>query len=70
MKKLMALIVSFILFLVIGYQIGIKHATTAEGWIENNSFLLDVDGQVYEWIIDDCDEQSQSPAKIKLLIEL
>ena len=56
MKKLMALIVSFILFLVIGYQIGIKHATTAEGWIENNSFLLDVDGQVYEWIIDDCDE--------------
>ena len=43
MKKFIALIVSFILCLTIGYQIGIKHATTAEGWVENSSFLLDVD---------------------------
>ena len=66
MKKFIALIVSFILCLTIGYQIGIKHATTAEGWIENSSFLLDVDGQIYEWIIDDCGEQPKTRKENKM----
>ena len=56
MKKFIVLIISFILCIIIGYQIGIKHATTAESWTENGSFLLDVDGQIYEWIINDYGE--------------
>lgn len=56
MKKMIAWVISCILCMMVGYQVGVNRATTSEGWAENGSFLLDVDGQVYEWIIDDCGE--------------
>ena len=67
MKKMVALVISCILCMMVGYQVGVNRATTSEGWAENGSFLLDVDGQVYEWIIDDYGEQPQSPAKNKIV---
>lgn len=56
MKKIIVLVISCVLCVVLGYQAGISKATTSDGWVEDGSFLLDVDGQLYEWIIDDSDE--------------
>lgn len=36
---------------VFGYHTGIQVATTSNGWIENDKFVLEVNGQCYEWFI-------------------
>ena len=38
--------------LIIGYHTGIRTATTSDGWIEGNKFVLEVDGQYYEWFVE------------------
>ena len=38
--------------LIIGYRSGINKAMTAEGYVEGNSFFLELDGNLYEWYID------------------
>ena len=53
MKKIIALIIITLIGSMVGYQIGIYKATTSEGQIQQNSFILEVNGQIYEWIIDD-----------------
>ena len=53
MKKMIgiAFLIAFTLF--VGYKFGVYHATTAEGHLENDSFILTVDGNDYEWIVNE-----------------
>lgn len=57
MKKIVILIVSCILCLIMGYNVGIQNATTSNGWYEYKNetsyFILEVDGQLYEWYINE-----------------
>jgi len=43
---------------VVAYNTAIERATTAEGWIDENTegdavFVLDVDGNLYEWFVEE-----------------
>ena len=59
--KMMVLVVALMIGGLIcswfGYNAGINRAVTAHGWIEDNEadqrFILEVDDQLYEWIIDE-----------------
>ena len=56
MKTVITIIITCALALIAlfgGYQLGIRKATTSEGWVENESFLLEVDGHIYEWLLDE-----------------
>lgn len=35
-----------------GRMIGMNHALTSDGWIEGDKFVLEVDGDLYEWDIN------------------
>lgn len=51
MKKIITVVI-IALLLQMSYLYGIQKAVTADGYIENNSFILDVDGQLYAWDIE------------------
>ena len=53
MKKRIGIAFLIILALLVGYKFGVYHATTAAGHLENNSFILTVDGNDYEWIVNE-----------------
>ena len=48
---ILALILCGIICGFIGYHCGIHRATTGAGWIEDNYFVLEVNGNLYEWEI-------------------
>lgn len=52
MKKRIGITFLIVLALLAGYKFGVYHATTAAGHLENNSFILTVDGNDYEWIVN------------------
>lgn len=52
MKKMM-MVAALAMVMLIGYKLGIQTATTSEGWIEDDKFILEVNGQIYEWWIDE-----------------
>ena len=52
MKK-MVIAAALAVVMLIGYKLGIQTATTSEGWIEDDKFVLEVNGQIYEWWIDE-----------------
>lgn len=51
MKKIITVVI-IALLLQVSYFYGIQKAVTADGYIENNSFVLNVDGQLYAWDIE------------------
>ena len=54
-KWVIATIVAFmvcVLALAGGYKLGIQKATTADGWLESDEFILCVDGQEYVWEVE------------------
>lgn len=53
MKKRIGITFLIVLALLAGYKFGVYHATTAAGHLENNSFILTVDGNDYEWIVNE-----------------
>lgn len=53
MKKNLAIAYALVLALFVGYNAGIRRATTAEGWIDGDKFILEVDNSCYEWWIDE-----------------
>ena len=51
-STVITIIVAFCLVLIAlfsGYHLGIHKATTSDGWLENDEFVLEVDGQIYAW---------------------
>lgn len=52
MKKIMIVIIMVIIGLA-GYAQGINRATTSDGWIDNDMFILEVNGHIYEWDISE-----------------
>lgn len=38
--------------LLCGYYLGIRHATMSEGYLNNNEFVLLVDGNEYIWEVE------------------
>lgn len=59
--KMMVLVVALMIGGLIcswfGYNAGINRAVTSNGWVETNEekqcFVLEVNDQLYEWIIDE-----------------
>ena len=50
---LICLILCGIICSFLGYHYGVLQATTSNGWIEGDRFVLEVDGHLYEWDIDE-----------------
>lgn len=38
--------------MIAGYKIGVEKATTADGYVDGDMFVLIVDDNAYEWYID------------------
>lgn len=53
MKKMIGIVFLITFTLLVGYKFGVYHATTAAGRLENDSFILTVDGNDYEWIVNE-----------------
>lgn len=53
MKNLIITILILVCGMYVSYNMGIHKATTADGWIDNDKFVLEVDGNYYEWWIDE-----------------
>lgn len=49
----LAVAVSLTVMGLVGYSVGVRHATTAEGWIDNDRFVLEVDGNIYTWDVSE-----------------
>lgn len=46
-------LVSMVICFVGGFAAGIHKATTSDGWIEGNEFVLCIDGNIFTWEIGD-----------------
>ncbi len=38
--------------MIAGYKLGIEKATTADGYVDGDMFVLVVDDNIYEWYIE------------------
>lgn len=55
MKRLIALAAVIVLIavaVVAGYKAGIEHTVTADGWLDGDCFIVEVDGNYYAWFVD------------------
>lgn len=46
-------LVSMIICFVGGFTAGIRKATTSNGWIEGHEFVLNIDGNIFAWEIEE-----------------
>ena len=55
MKRLIAIaaVITLIAVAVIaGFKAGIEHTVTADGWLDGDCFIMEVDGNYYAWYVD------------------
>jgi len=53
MKYFVTFFLTAIIAMAFGYSAGIHKATTSDGWREGDKFVLEVEGQLYEWWLDE-----------------
>lgn len=49
MRYFVGFFITVIVAMLFGYYAGIHKATIANGWQEGNKFVLELEGQIYEW---------------------